>query len=65
MDGFHHVFEDGVKDLPSLFRIAVSQQFHRTLEVREQDRDLLTLAFQCGLGVDDPLGEVLRCVGLG
>jgi len=39
--------------------VAVSEQLHRALEVGEEDRDLLALAFQRGLGREDPLGEVL------
>jgi hypothetical protein len=64
VDGLHHPFQDGVEKLPGLLRIAVGQQLHRALEVGEQHRDLLALAFQGTLGGEDLLGEVLGSVGL-
>src|SRR5262249_13131526 len=39
--------------------------FHRALDVGEQDGDLLALAFEAGLRVQDAFREVLRCVRLG
>jgi len=45
MDRLHHPFEHGVEDLARLLGIAVGEQFHRALEVREEDRHLLALAF--------------------
>jgi hypothetical protein len=62
--GFHHAFEDGIEDLARLFRIAIREQFHRALQIREQHRDLLALAFEGGLGSEDLLGEVLGRVGI-
>ena len=50
MDGLHHVFEDGVEEFARLLGITVGQQFHRALEVGEQHRHLLALAFECRLG---------------
>ena len=32
----HHALEDGVEELTGLLRVTVSQQFHRALEVSEQ-----------------------------
>jgi hypothetical protein len=64
MHGLHHVFQYGIEDLASFLRIAVSEEFHRALEVGEQDSDLLALTFEGGLGREDFLGEVLRSVGL-
>ena len=42
----HHAFEDRVEDLARLFGVAVREQLHRALQVGEQHRDLLALAFQ-------------------
>ena len=64
VDGFHHVFEDGVEDLARLLGIAVSEQLHRALEVGEQHRDLFALAFQRGLRGKDAFCEMLRGVGV-
>jgi len=64
VDGLHHVLEDGVEELPRLLGIAVGEQLHRSLEVGEEDGDLLALAFESGLGGEDFLGEVLGGVGI-
>ena len=37
-----------IEELPRLLRVTVGEQLHRTLEVGEEDGDLLALAFQCG-----------------
>jgi hypothetical protein len=42
-----------------LLGITVGQQLHGPLEIREEDRDLLALAFERGLRGQDLLGEVL------
>jgi hypothetical protein len=65
VDGLHHQLEDGIEDLACFLGIAVGQQFHRALQVGEQHGDLLALALKRGLGDEDLLGEVLRCVGAG
>jgi hypothetical protein len=62
--GFHHQLEHGVEDLPRLLGVAVGEQLHRTLEVGEEHRDLLALAFERGLRGEDPLGEVLGGIRL-
>jgi hypothetical protein len=64
VDGLHHPLEHRVEELARLLGIAIGEQLHRSLEVGEEDRDLLALAFQGGLGGEDPLGEVLGGVGL-
>src|SRR5262249_26314961 len=64
VDGFHHLFEDGIEQLARLLRIAVRQKFHRALEVSKQDRDLLALALQGSLGGENLVGQVLGSVGL-
>ena len=51
--GLHHPFENGVEDLARFLRITVGEQLHRPLEVGEQHRDLLALAFEGGLRVED------------
>jgi hypothetical protein len=65
VDGLHHAFKDGVKQLARLLGIAVGEQLHRALEVGEEDGDLLALALQGGLGGQDAFGEVFRGVGGG
>ena len=62
VDGLHHPLEHRVEELPRLLGVAVGEQLHRALEVGEEDRDLLALAFEGGLGVEDAFGEVLRGV---
>ncbi len=64
VDGVHHALEHGVEELPGLLGVAVGEELHRALEVGEEDRDLLALAFEGTLGRQDFLGEVLRGVGL-
>jgi hypothetical protein len=59
------VFEDQIEYLAGLLGVAVGEQLHRALEVSEEDRDLLALALQRGLGREDLLGEVLGRVALG
>jgi hypothetical protein len=46
VDRVHHPLEHRVEQLARLLRVAVGEQFHRALEVREQDRDLLALTFE-------------------
>jgi hypothetical protein len=65
VDGLHHQLENGIQELARLFGVAIGQQFHRSLEVGEENRHLFALALQCGLRVDDPFGKVLRRVGRG
>ena len=54
----HHVFQDGVEELPGLLGIALGQQFHGAFEVRKQHGDLLAFAFQGTAGREDLLGEI-------
>ena len=58
------MLEDGVEELARLLGVAVGEQLHRALEVGEEDRHLLALAFERGLGGEDLLGEVLGGIGL-
>src|SRR5262249_34987088 len=46
VNGFHHAFESGIEQLASILRITVRQQFHRPLEVGEEDGHPLALAFE-------------------
>jgi hypothetical protein len=64
VDRLHNPLQDGVEELPSLLGVAVGEQLHRALQIGEEDRDLLPLAFQGGLGGEDLLGEVLGSVAL-
>jgi hypothetical protein len=63
--GLHHPLEHWIEEFLGLLRIAVAEQLHRALEIGEEHRDLLALAFQCGLRVQDAFGQVPRRVRLG
>jgi len=63
--GLNHPFEHRVEKLARFLGIAVGEQLHRTLQVSEEDRDLLALAFEGRLRGQDLLGEALRGVGFG
>jgi hypothetical protein len=64
MDGLHHPLEHGIQELPGFFGITVGEELHGALEVGEEHRHLLALAFQRALRGEDSLGEVLGGVGL-
>src|SRR5215468_3610727 len=64
MDRLHHPFEHRVEELARLFRIAVGEQFHRSLQIGEEHRDLFALTFEGALGGEDLLREMLRRVRL-
>jgi hypothetical protein len=51
VDGLHHVLENGIEELPRLLGITVGEQLHRTLEVGEEDGDLLALASRAAFEV--------------
>ena len=59
VDGLHHPLEHGIENLTRLLWVAVGEQLHRALEVSEENRYLLALALERGLGREDFLGEVL------
>src|SRR5262244_3753152 len=48
-----------------LVRDRRAEERHRSLEIGEEDRDLLPLTFERGLRREDAFGEVLRRVRLG
>ena len=56
--------EHRIEDRPRLLGIAVGEQLHGALEVREEDGDLFALALKRRFGRQDLLGEVLGRVGL-
>src|SRR5215467_3971633 len=64
MHGLHDQLEHWIENLAPLFGIAFGEPLHRALEVSEEYRDLLALAFQRGFGREDLLGEMLRGVAL-
>jgi hypothetical protein len=64
VDRLYHPLEHRVEELARLLRITVSEQFHRTLEIREEDGHLLALAFDGCPGGEDLLGQMLWRVGL-
>jgi hypothetical protein len=65
VDGLHHPFQHGIEDVPGLLGIAIGQELHRALEVREEYRDLFAFPFESALRGEDLLGEVLWGVELG
>jgi hypothetical protein len=65
VNGLHHVLNDGIEQPACLFGVAVGEQLHRALQVGEENRDLLALALQRGLGRQNPLGKVSGSVGRG
>ena len=67
-EAVHAVGEDGeeaIEDAVPFLRIHLLGQFHRALDVGEQDGHLLALAFEGGLGLQDFVGEVFGRVGKG
>src|SRR5205807_4757234 len=56
VNGLHHAFEDGIKELPRLLGVAVGEQLHRALQVGEEHGHLLSLALKSALGPEDLLG---------
>jgi len=64
MSRLHHPLEHRVEHPAGLLGIAVGQELHGALEVGEENRDLLALAFQDRARCEDLLGEVPRGVRL-
>jgi hypothetical protein len=62
MDCGNHALQHRVEELPRLLGIAVGQQLHGALQVGKQHRDLLAFAFEGGLGGEDFLGQIPRCI---
>ena len=62
--GRHQALQHRVEELPRFLGIAVGQQFHGALQVGEQHRDLLALAFQGAPGGENLLGQIAWRVGL-
>jgi hypothetical protein len=64
MDATHHHGQRGIQEPPGVLRIGVLDQRERALDVGEQHGDLLAFAFEGGARAEDPLGQMVRCVGL-
>ena len=56
---FGEDLEEALEDAVPRFGIELLGQLHRAFDVGEQHRDLLALAFERGLGLQDLVGEVL------
>ena len=56
--GRHQAFEDRVERLAGFFGIPVGEQLHGALQVGEEHRDLLALAFESALRVEDLLSQM-------
>jgi hypothetical protein len=54
----HHALKDRVEELAGFFGITIGQQFHRSLQVGKEDRNLLAFAFEGGLGGEDFLDQM-------
>jgi hypothetical protein len=65
MDRLHHTLDHWVEELAGFLRVAVGEQLHRTLEVGEENRDLLALTLEDSLGGEDLFGEMLGRVRIG
>ena len=65
VDGLHHVLEHGIENPTRFLGVALGQELHRALQIGEQHRHLLALAFQGVLGDENFFGEVLGRVDLG
>ena len=65
LDPIREDLEEAVHDLRPRFRVELLRQLHRAFHVGEQHGDLLALAFEGGLGLQDLLGEVFGRVGAG
>src|SRR5262249_36678200 len=52
-----HVLEHALKDVACVLQIARRQQLHRSLDVREKDRDLLALVLERSRRAEEGLGE--------
>jgi hypothetical protein len=63
MHRLDHPLEHAVEQPARVFGIAVGEELHRSLEIREQHRDVLALALQRILRGTDALGQVRRRVG--
>ncbi len=62
LDGLAHVLEDRIEELARFLGIAVGDELHRALEVREQDGHELALAFQRGGAArTGPAAGIGRC----
>jgi hypothetical protein len=65
VDCLNHAFEHWVAELLDVFRVAVSKQLHRTLDIGEQHGDPFALALEgCPCG-EDLIGKMLGSVTLG
>ncbi len=56
--------EEAIEDLVPLFGVELSSQFHRTLHIGEQHRDLFAFTFERGLRLQNLFSEVFRGVGV-
>jgi hypothetical protein len=64
VNGLHHPFQHRIEKLARFLGVTIREQLHRALEVGEQHRDLLALAFEGAPGGQDLLGKVLGGVRL-
>src|SRR5262245_9784054 len=65
VDCLDHALEYRVEELLRVLRVAVSKRLHRTLDIREQHGDLLSLTLEGCPGGENLVGEMLGRVILG
>ena len=58
VDGLDHALEHGVEQPAGVLDVAVGQELHRALEVREEHGDVLALALEGAARVEDLLRDV-------
>ena len=64
VDPLRQDLEEAVHHVVPLLGINLIRKIHRTLHVHKEDGYLLSFPFECGLGLEDLVGEVLGGVGL-
>src|SRR5215831_10082434 len=60
----HHALDHGVEDAARILGVAVGEQLQGRFHVREENGDMLALALHKGFGNEDPLSQILGCVGV-
>ena len=64
MNSFHHELDYGIEELPCLFRVTVSKQFHGSLEISEKNSHLFSLTLERTFRRQDLLGQMFGCIAL-
>jgi hypothetical protein len=62
VNSLHHPLHHSIEQSSGFLRVAVGQEFHRALQICEENGYLLAFAFEGALRGSDLLGKVLRCI---